>query len=132
MYMQRHAGLLAVLVGLLLVYGCGKETPAPPPKVDVPKSASSEQPPKDDAVKTPVESPPEKDRPAYTVTAIGITEEFVKNQDTAFKKYKGKVIDVEGTVATASQNRARQGGIVTLAGYKEKPNDLLRDWCIAL
>jgi hypothetical protein len=119
MYMQRHAGILAILVGLLLVYGCGKDkdTPAPAPQPDVPKTVPSEQPPKDDTVKTPVE-PPKGVRPAYTVTAIGITEEFGKNRMAAEEKYTDKIVQVEGTVSSVTHNSVQRKTDVSLAGYK--------------
>jgi hypothetical protein len=127
MHERPSSALLTLLAGLLLVHGCDRSKPvgpaAEPGSTKLPV-AIDEKTPKADAEKTPVESP-KADRPAYTMTAIGITEEFVKDRVAAEKKYKDKLLEVEGTVSTASQNKVRQTGSVVLSGYKEKRDDPL-------
>jgi hypothetical protein len=125
MHEQPIPALLALLGVLLLVPGCGKDRPTDPlPEPDSKIPPVAEKTPKPDAAKPPVE-PPNTNRPAYTVTAIGVTEEFAKNAAAAEKKYNNKLIEVEGTVSSASQNQVRQEGKVELMGFKEKPDDLI-------
>jgi hypothetical protein len=118
--------MLALLVGvLLLVSSCGKDRPtAPSPEPGSTKLMVTAKESKPEPGKSPVE-PPKAERPAYTVTAVGITEEFAKDRKPAEKKYRNKLIEVEGTVSSASQNRIRQEGKVELMGFKEKPDDLV-------
>jgi hypothetical protein len=124
MHKRQLAGLLALLWGLLLVPGCGKDRPAPSPEPSSTKPpVAVDKTPKSNAGKAPVE-PPKTDRPAYTVTAIGITEEFAKDRVAAEKKYKDKLIEVEGTVTSVTQNSVRRTADLSLLGSK-KPGEAL-------
>jgi hypothetical protein len=122
--------LLALLAALLLVSGCGKDRPDAAPPAHEPGSTKLptvvEKTPKGDTEKTPVE-PPKTDRPAFTVTAIGITEEFAKNAASAEKKYAGKLIEVEGTVKSVKQNSVQRNASLYLVGYAKAGEPLARE-----
>jgi hypothetical protein len=117
MHIRRLSVLPAILLGLvLLAAGCGKEKekPAIEPEPQPAKAKDKEKPP-------PPETP-KADEPAFTVSAIAITEECLKDAAGTEKKYKDKFIAVEGTVSLATQNSVRKTGSITLVGHRPPPD----------
>jgi hypothetical protein len=105
--------LLALLLGLLAA-GCGKEKPAPEkePIVTSTPPLKEESPAKD----APAEKVESVERPAFTVTAAGLADQFAADAAKAEKKFAGKIIAVEGAVESARQSIVKGTGEVTLGG----------------
>jgi hypothetical protein len=119
----RHPLTLLALLSALLLVGCRKETPIIEPGVDP-------QPSKDATAKDKKtvrdsgkrETPPKVDPPPVSVSALALTEAFLTDAKKAEAKYKDKLLAVEGTVASARQNKVQKMGEVTLRGHTPKPD----------
>jgi hypothetical protein len=104
----------ALLLGLLIASGCRKSEPdvKTAPEKTPPAVVKAKPEPAPEKEKKPVVEPPK----ALQVTVDRLMDDF-KDRPKAERKYKGKLLEVEGKVASSKT------GSVTLIG--KKPADLL-------